>query len=231
MSTLKRGDALVALMTALALSCVATGCRSVAAMRQRCLAGDLSACESACRKGIVGEGGCFHAAEQYRERAALDFGGSDWRKSADLFRQSCDGGYGDGCLFAAQAIEAPYTGGGAGAEGTERAASAKKTPPPAAMPSMISDGEVRTREQRLVKACSLGSAAGCKRLGDVLIGKTSDRARAAYATACHAGSAPGDCEAARTHEVEVGEGFRVGCTHRQADQCTLLGNLLFATDP
>jgi hypothetical protein len=230
-STMKWGGAAAPMIAALILSGAGVGCRSVAAMRQRCLAGDLSACESACQKGVVGEGGCFHAAEQYRGRAALDFGGSDWRKSADLFRRSCDGGYADGCLFAAQAIEAPYTA--EGVDGAEGAASVKKKMPTSAMalPSMISDSEVRTREQRLVKACSLGSAAGCKRLGDVLIGKASDRAQTAYVTACRAGSAPRDCEAARSHEVELGEGFRAGCTHRQADQCTLLGNLLFAVDP
>jgi hypothetical protein len=166
---------------------------------------------------VAGEGGCFHAGEQHRGRAALDFASAEWKKSGDFFRQSCEGGYADGCLFSAQAIEAPY-GAVDASEG-------------AAVPMMIGDGEVRTREQRLVKACSLGSAAGCKRLGDVLIGKAEDRSRAAYVKACRAGAAAAACEAARTHEVDFAERFRVACTHRQADQCTNLGNLLFATDP
>jgi hypothetical protein len=221
------GPALVAFAVAAAL--VASGCRTVAALRQRCVAGDLAACESACKKGVPGEGGCFHAAEQHRQRAALDFRSSEWKKSTELYRQSCDGGYADGCLFSAQAVEAPYGAIDPSAGGAE-------------LPKMIGDAEVLAREQRLVKACSLGSIAGCKRLGDVLIGKASDRARAAYGKACRGGPAAQviaaseqggllDCEAARDHEVEIAERFRVECTHGQADACTDLGNLLHAVDP
>lgn len=207
------------LVLGFALSALAaSGCRSIAVMRQKCIAGDMSACESACKKGVVGEGGCFYAAEQHRQRAALDFRSAEWKKSTELYKKSCDGGYADGCLFSAQAVEAPY-----GAIDPSVAA--------AVVPKMIGDAEVLAREQRLVRACSLGSIAGCKRLGDVLIGKASERARAAYVKACRGGAAGQACEAARNHEVEIAERFRVACTHGQADACTDLGNLLHAVDP
>jgi hypothetical protein len=186
-------------------------------MRQRCVAGDTSACDAACKKGVAGEGGCFYAAEQHRQRAALDFRSAEWKKSAEAYRKSCDGGYADGCLFSAQAVEAPY-----GAIDSSGGAQ---------LPKMIGDAEVLAREERLIRACSLGSTAGCKRLGDVLIGKASDRARAAYGKACRGGAAVPTCEAARDHEVELAERFRVACTHGQADACTDLGNLLHAVDP
>src|SRR5437773_6834499 len=49
------------------------GCKGLNAQKQRCLAGDVLACESACNKGLAGEGGCFQAGNAHREHAALDF--------------------------------------------------------------------------------------------------------------------------------------------------------------
>ena len=45
------------------------------------------------------------------------------------------------------------------------------------LPPLMSDAEVLEREKRLSLACERGSAAGCKKLGDVLIGKNTERAR------------------------------------------------------
>lgn len=235
----------------------AIGCRNANALRQKCLSGDdLSACEGACGKGIAGEGGCFHAGEQHRARAALDFGSAAWATSADFFRKSCDGGYADGCLFAAQAVEAPFGSYAEPASGELRSGPAAAQRPgelqngpaatrdpsgprsgpaaaqnPGGLPRMIGDADVRLREQRLTRACTLGSAAGCKRLGDVLIGKASDKAREAYLKACGTSAEPAACAAARGREVDLAEQFRAACTHRQADACTSLGNFLFAVDP
>jgi hypothetical protein len=206
-------SAFIALST---VACVlaATGCRTVAALKQRCLAGEASACESACAKGVPGEGGCFHAGNLRRERAALDFQGTDFHRAVEYFGRSCDGGYADGCLLAGEMIAAPYT------------------PDPAAdKQKMITDAEVLAREKRLVLACSRGSAAGCKRLGDVLIGKNAARATAAYAKACNGTSAPEDCKKARQNEVDQAEKWRVACTRNVADDCARLGELLYQVDP
>lgn len=193
------------------------GCRSLDALRQKCLTGDTSACEAACRKGLAGEGGCFHAGEQLRARASNDYTGADFRTAAEFFKKSCDGGYADGCLFAAQSLESPYAVLEPGDDAT--------------LPKMMPDPAVHLREERLRRACALGSARGCKRLGDVLIGKNAEAARVAYGKACTAGTAPEDCDSARKHEVETAEKLRVDCLHRVADACTGLGNLLFAVDP
>jgi hypothetical protein len=191
------------------------GCRSAAASKQRCLAGDLSACESACAKGVAGEGGCFHAGNAHRERGALDFSGSEWRRGLDYFRKSCKGGYGDGCLLAAQMIEAPYAAPEAAPGGT---------------PKAISDAELGDRESLLAASCKLGSAQGCKRLGDVLIGKNTPRARSAYEESCRTSAERDACKAARVHETDVAERWRSACTRGVADDCTRLGNLLYAVD-
>jgi len=147
----------------------------------------------------------------------MDLAGTDFRKSKELYRKSCDGGYADGCLFAAQAIEAPYAN--------------VEAPAPAELPKMIRDEEVLARQKLLDRACALGSAPGCKRLGDVFIGKNGEKARAAYQKACRSGADAEGCEKARTHEVEVGEGFRERCTHGDADACASLGDLLWSVDP
>ncbi|HVW25439.1 MAG TPA: hypothetical protein VHC69_08710 [Polyangiaceae bacterium] len=191
-----------------------SGCKTVAALKQRCLSGDVSACESACSKGVPGEGGCFHAGNLLRERAALDFQGADFRRASQYFGRSCDGGYADGCLLAGEMIAAPFT--------PDPSAESQKT---------ISDADVVAREKRFDRACSRGSAAGCKRLGDALIGKNAERATAAYSKACGGTSAPADCRNARQGEVEQAEKWRLGCTRNVADDCTKLGDLLYMVDP
>lgn len=194
-----------------------SGCRSVSALKQRCLTGDTSACESACKKGVPGEGGCFHAGEQLRTRAALDFKNDDFRRARDFFRRSCDGRYADGCVLSAQMLEAPY--------GVPDPASGEATPP--TMP----DADMLEREKRLGAACSLGAPTGCKRLGDVLIGKSDERALPAYEKACATSADVAGCRAARAREVQTAGQWRLACTHGAADDCTRLGNLLYAVDP
>lgn len=85
-----------------------SSCRSTETLRQRCLSQDLSACESACSKHLYGEGGCFHAGQQYRTRAGLDFGSADFRHAQDYFRRSCEGKFADGCVLFAELIERPF---------------------------------------------------------------------------------------------------------------------------
>jgi hypothetical protein len=203
----------VVLACALALVAL-SGCRTVAALKQRCVAGELTACESACAKGVPGEGGCFHAGNQHRELAALDFAGTDFRRASEFFARSCDGGYADGCLMSGEMIGAPYT-----------------PDPLADTQKNISDAEVKNREKRFDSACSRGSMGACKRLGDVLIGKSSERAKKAYERACGESSVPDQCRSARGSEVDQAETWRTGCTHRLADDCTRLGDLLYQVDP
>ena len=186
-------------------------------MRQRCLAGEIDDCERVCKKGIAGEGGCFHAAELYRTRAALDFKSGDFEKAARYFDRACDGKHADGCLFAAQMLEAPFA--------------APDDAPNDAMPPLISDKDVMAREQKLVRSCDYGSPAGCKRLGDVLVGKNLERAVEAYKKACEKGREAAACVEARTKDAQVFERFREPCTRRVGDDCTRLGALLFALDP
>jgi hypothetical protein len=197
-----------------AIALLLGGCRSIASLKQRCIAGELSACESACAKGVAGEGGCFHAGNQHREQAAQDFASTDFRRASEYFARSCDGGYAEGCLMSGEMIGAPYA--------PEPAAESQKP---------ISDAEVRNREKRFDVACARGSSAGCKRLGDVLIGKNAVRANEAYAKACEQSSAPADCKTARANEVTQAEMWRIACTRRVADDCTRLGDLLYQVDP
>jgi hypothetical protein len=98
-------------------------------------------------------------------------------------------------------------------------------------PKTISDKEVVSREKRLGLACSRKSARGCKRLGDVLIGKNADHAKAAYAKACDAGASASECKKARTAEVDQAEGWRLACVRHVADDCARLGDLLYQVDP
>jgi hypothetical protein len=206
-----------AILAAVLLAILAPGCRRIEALKQRCVSGDLPSCESACSKGIAGEGGCFHAGDQHRTRASREGGESDLRRAAEFFVKSCNGGYADGCLFAAQMIEAPYAA--FDLDGAGKTA-----------PKRISDTEIVAREKWLSAACKEGSIPGCKRLGDVLIGKDDVRALKAYEKACRAGSAPEECAAARSREAALAERWRAACTHHVADDCTRLGNLLFALD-
>src|SRR6476620_5814453 len=174
-------------------------CRRTEALKQRCVAGDATACESACSKGIFGEGGCFHAGDQHRTKASRDGGDTELKRASEYFVKACNGGYADGCLMAAQMIEAPY----AAVDGA----------PGATAPRRIGDGEILEREKWLTAACKRGSAAGCKRLGDVSIGKNADRARSAYEKACRAGASADACIAARGREVALAERWRNACTH------------------
>jgi hypothetical protein len=194
-----------------------SGCKSIAALKQRCLAGDAASCESACAKGVPGEGGCFHAGNHHRELAALDFAGLEFRRGSEYFVRSCDGGYGDGCLMAAEMLEAPYA------------------PEPSfdgpGPPKTISDKEVLSREKRFELACSRKSSRGCKRLGDVLIGKNAERAKSAYSKACEAGAATAECQKARASEVDQAERWRLSCMRQVADDCARLGDLLYQVDP
>ncbi|HVU05269.1 MAG TPA: hypothetical protein VHE30_26155 [Polyangiaceae bacterium] len=192
------------------------GCRSVSALKQRCLAGDGSSCEAACSKGVLGEGGCFHAAEDHRRRAAGDPASAEGRRATELYEKACAGGIADGCLYAAQALEAPFTGG----------------PNPAgAPPPLISDELLAKRDRKLDRACSLGSPEGCKRLGDATIGRDAARAKGAYLKACRTSADANGCEAARGHEVDVADRYRSECVRHVADSCASLGDFLFAVDP
>jgi hypothetical protein len=193
---------------------VATGCRTLSALKQRCIAGEATACESACAKGVPGEGGCFHAGNLRRERAALDFQGTDFHRASEYFARSCDGGYADGCLLAGEMIAAPFA-----------------PDPGAEKQKMIPDADVLAREKRFDLACLRGATAGCKRLGDVLIGKNPARAKAAYVKACNGSTAPADCKEARQREVDQAEKWRVACTRNVADDCSKLGDLLYQVDP
>ncbi len=195
-----------------------TGCRGLATLKQRCVAGEIEACESACAKGVVGEEGCFHAGDQHRRKAAFDQTSPELRLASRYFAKSCDGGYADGCLFAAQMIEARY-------------AQLDLDAPNGSAPPMISDTEVMEREKRLGLACDYGSSVGCKRLGDILIGKNAVRADAAYKKSCQSSSDSASCLAARLREVETAEQWRDTCTHGAADACMRLGDLLYAVDP
>ena len=202
------------LVAGLLSALVLPGCKTIATLKQRCLAGEVGSCESACAKGVAGEGGCFHAGNIHRERAALDFAGSDFQRASEYFARSCEGGYADGCLLSGEMIAAPYA-----------------PDPGAESQKAISDTEVRNREKRFDLACARGSSTGCKRLGDVSIGKNAERARTAYLKACETSSAPADCKKARGSEVDQAEAWKMGCTRRAADDCTRLGDLLYQVDP
>lgn len=195
----------------------ATACSGVKALKQRCLAGDTGACESACDQGVAGEGGCFEAGSAHRQRSALDFGSKEFKEARRYFKKSCDGAYGEGCLFAAQTIDAPF--------GPLDAAEAATTGP-----ATISDNDLAERERLLQRACDLSPASTCKRLGDVLIGKSASRAEAAYHRSCKSSSEPDACRAQRSKEVSTLEQWRTGCTRGVADDCTRLGDALYVID-
>jgi hypothetical protein len=194
------------------------GCDRTTALKQRCLAGDVGACESACDKNVAGEGGCFQAGNAHRQKGALDFASGEFRNARTYFKKSCDGGYGEGCLFAAQTIDAPYGPLDVGALA------------PDVPPKTISDSDIAERERLLVRACDLSPSAACKRLGDVLIGKNSPRAEAAYHKACLSSREADACRAQRSKEVNALEQWRAGCVRGVADDCTRLGDALYAVD-
>lgn len=154
----------------------------------------------------------------HRQRGALDFASADFREARKDFEKSCNGAHGEGCLFAAQMIDAPY--------GPIDTAAA----PAAEAPKTISDAEIAERERLLSRACELSPASSCKRFGDVLIGKNAVRAEAAYHTACRSSREPDACKAQRSKEVDTLERWRIGCTRSIADDCTRLGDALYAID-
>lgn len=193
------------------------GCRRVNELEQRCLAGDTGACEAACDKGVFGEGGCFRAGNAHRQAGALDFSSADFKRARSYFKKSCDGGYGEGCLFAAQSIDAPY--------GPLDASSASDAPP-----KMISDEELAERQRLLERACKLDPVAACKRLGDVTIGKNAMQAETAYHRACESSREREACKAQRSKEVQTLEQWRSTCTRGGADACTHLGDALYTID-
>lgn len=186
-------------------------------MRQRCIAGELSDCERVCGKGIAGEGGCFHAAQLYRTRAAEGTKSGDFAKARRYFEKACEGRHADGCLFWAQMLEAGYAG-PEDAQGD-------------ALPALVSDADVIQREQRLGRACELGSEQGCRRLGDVFIGKNAANALDAYTKACSRTPQPAACIEQWKLNVGRVEELRVACTSGDADRCTALGDALFVIDP
>jgi hypothetical protein len=200
------------------LAC-ATACSRIKALKQQCSAGDIGACESACDKGVAGEGGCFQAGSAHRQRSALDYASNDFRDARRYFKKSCDGGYGEGCLFAAQTIDAPF-----GPLDTATAAASTT------VPATISDGELAERERLLQRACDLSPPIACKRFGDVLIGKSAPRAEVAYHRSCKSSSKPDACRAQRSKEVSTLEQWRAGCTRGVADDCTRLGDALYVID-
>jgi hypothetical protein len=199
------------------LALASVGCRRLNELKQRCSTGDMSACEAACDKGLTGEGGCFQAGNLHRERGALDYAGSDLKKAQTYFKRSCDGGYGEGCLFAAQAIEAPYGPIDSDAAGSDP-------------PKTISDDELSRRQSLLERACDLAPAVACKRLGDISIGKNASQAESAYHRACQSSREPAACMAQRSKEVQTLEQWRSACTRGVADACTHLGDALYAID-
>jgi hypothetical protein len=95
---------------------------------------------------------------------------------------------------------------------------------------MISDGEIGERERLLSRACELARGAACKRFGDVLIGKNSERARSAYESACRSSREEAACKTARVNEVQTIEQWRAACVAGVADACTKLGDALYAID-
>ncbi|MBM4364088.1 MAG: hypothetical protein FJ104_15515 [Deltaproteobacteria bacterium] len=211
MLALRRG------LLALGLVVAAVGCRSVEALRADCEKGDDGACEQACEKGATGQGGCFYAAEALRRTAGGDVTGPVGDRLRALYARSCDGGEGAACLMLAELVSLAHP---APEPGSVVSPSAR-----------VSDAELAERESRLVRGCDLGHAPSCRRLGDALIGRSSDRAGAAYAAACDAGSDKEACRAARAREVATAEAWRVGCTSGAASGCERLGDLLFAVDP
>lgn len=194
------------------------GCRRVSVLKQRCLSGEADACESACTKGVYGEGGCFQAGNAHWQRGALDFGGDEFKRARSFFKKSCDGGYGDGCLFAAQTVDAPY--------GPLDPTAISD----ASVPKTISDGELAERERLLTRACDLSGGPACKRLGDVTIGKSSTSASLAYERSCRSSREPEACKAQRSREVNTLEQWRSACTRGVADDCTRLGDALYVID-
>lgn len=210
-------DRLPARVPVLFATLALSSCQGKEALQQRCLAEDFSACESACGKHVYGEGGCFHAGQQYRARAGFDFSSADFRRAEDYFRKSCDGKFGDGCVLLAELIEGPFGGNDAERAGSE-------------LPKAMPDGSMHERERALDQGCSLGSIMACKRLGDVLIGKDASRAKAAYDKSCGASTDATACRNARANEVSQAEKWHAACSRGVADDCSRLGNLLYAVD-
>jgi hypothetical protein len=191
-------------------------CRSVERLRQDCAKGNVASCDKACDEGVFGEGGCFQAGQGYQREAALDFASPTFAKAKLRFQKACDGGFGDGCLFAAQLIEAPHA--------SPVLDDAK------ALPTPIGDDDIERRQELLVLACDRGSNDGCRRLGDVTIGKSEALARKGYLAACARGTDRDACRAARVKEVQAFERYRSGCKRQIADDCTALGNLVYRID-
>lgn len=160
-------------------------------------------------------GGCFSAGLFARRNTTSGAGSSD--RALELFEKSCAGGHGDGCLFAAQMIEEPYGPRGAGAS-------------PDAKVHPISDETLSRRDGLVDKACELGSADGCKRLGDVYLGKNRDKSLRGYSASCRSSIAPAECQASRKRLVDALEEQRLSCRRGVADACTRLGNVLYRVD-
>jgi hypothetical protein len=192
------------------------GCQGVERLRQDCAKGNVASCDKACEKGVFGEGGCFQAGQAHQRKAGLDFQSPAYETAKARFRKACDGGFGDGCLFAAQMIEAPH--------------SSSVLDDAAKLPAPIGDDELARRQELLVLACDRGSKDGCRRLGDVSIGKNEALARKGYLAACDREVDRDACKAARTNEIQAFERYRSGCKRQSADDCGALGNLVYRID-
>ena len=190
------------------------GCRSTETLKQECAAGDVPACETACERGVIGDGWVLRRRACSSERMARS--SRSLRARAGLASSStcaCKGGHGESCLYGAQMVEAPYL-----------------VDPTSGPPSVIPDADLRERERLVVRACELGSKSGCQRLGDIMTGKNPERAKGAYVKACGLGAQPKECTAARQREVAAFDVYRQGCKRFVADDCARLGDLVYRLD-
>ena len=200
------------------------GCRSRESLGKACEAGDGPACHEACKKGLTGKGGCFDAAEQLRRQAQEQGKRAPHGELGTLYGKSCDGGFAEGCLFAAQILEMPHL------ESLEKLVGGQ---PPADQdaPLLMPEQTIAFREQRLEASCSGGSGLGCRRLGDVLLGKDAARATTAYEKYCKTlPETSQQCVAARKEQLAYASDRQRLCHRGLADACEDLGNLIHQVD-
>lgn len=185
------------------------GCRSLETLRRDCSRGELEACEKACKKGESGDAGCFRAGQVLHRQSGLDDSSTAWTRARSYFDKACSGGFAEGCLFAAQMIEAPFG---------------------VASSQYVSDAALAERQALLQKACDAKLPAACKRLGDVLIGKHAGQATSAYEAACQLEPHADECVKARSREVQAFAEYESRCKRGLPDDCARLGYLVYRID-
>jgi hypothetical protein len=145
----------------------------------RCENEDLAACELACQRGVVGEGGCLGAGWLALSRGPLE-------RAPAFLAQACAGGDARGCLKQAELVE-------------DDARSPEKA---AALPSLSAE-----RQRLLERACQLASQApaehvapwpyphsrgvleqACAGWGRTTLGNDESRTRRAFERACSPGA-------------------------------------------